>query len=347
MTIKPGSGNLLLAQVEALVNTVNTVGVAGKGIALQFRQAFPDNFKMYERAAKRGEVEPGQMFVTPTGQIQAPHYIVNFPTKRHWREASRIEDIEAGLQDLVRVIGEYDMSSIAVPPLGCGNGGLEWEDVRPLILRYLEPLTSVDVLLYAPSGAPSPDEMPIRTRRPPMTLGRAVLLMLLKQYRDADDFRLTALEVQKLAYFLQVAGQPLRLNYVKAKYGPYAENLNHVLRTLDGHYTSGYGDRSEEPRIKLLRDAAAEARSFLVGHAETLARLERVSELVRDWESPYSLELLATTHWALTHNAGTPTRQEVYDFVSSWTARKANLFKSRQIDRAIDRLVSHKFTEAV
>jgi hypothetical protein len=180
-----------------------------------------------------------------------------------------------------------------------------------------------------------------------MTLGRAVLLMLLKQYRDADDFRLTALEVQKLAYFLQVAGQPLRLNYAKAKYGPYAENLNHVLRTLDGHFTSGFGDRSEEPRIRLLRDTPAEAQSFLVGHPETLARLERVSELVKDWESPYSLELLATTHWALTHGAGEPSRREVYDFVASWTPRKADLFKTKQIDRAIDRLVSHGFAEAI
>ncbi|MFI7543088.1 macro domain-containing protein [Actinoplanes sp. NPDC049599] len=347
MAIKPGSGNLLLAQVDALVNTVNTVGVAGKGIALQFRQAFPNNYKLYERASKRGEVEPGRMFVTSTGQIQPPHYIVNFPTKRHWRGASRIEDIEAGLQDLVRVIGEYGISSIAVPPLGCGNGGLIWEDVRPLILQYMEPLTSVDVVLFAPTGAPAPDEMPIRTRRPSMTLGRATLLMLLKQYRDADEFRLTALEVQKLAYFLQVAGQPLRLNYVKAKYGPYAENLNHVLRTLDGHFTSGFGDRSEEPRIRLLRDAPAEAQSFLVGHPETLARLERVSQLVADWESPYSLELLATTHWALTHSVGKPSRHEIYNFVASWTPRKADLFKTRQIDRAIDRLIACGFVDAV
>lgn len=347
VVVKPGSGNLLLAQVDALVNTVNTVGVAGKGIALQFRQAFPENYRMYERAAKKGEVKPGRMFVTPTGYIQPPYYIINFPTKRHWRNASRIDDIEAGLRDLVRAIGDYNISSIAVPPLGCGNGGLPWDDVRPLILRHLEPLTSVDVLLYAPSGAPSPDEMPIRTRRPPMTLGRAALLMLLQQYRNADDFRLTALEVQKLAYFLQVAGQPLRLNFVKAKYGPYAENLNHVLRAMDGHYTSGFGDRSEEPRIRLLANAAAEAQSFLAGQVETLDRLSRVSGLVKDWETPYSLELLATTHWALTHDAKIPGRPEVHDFVASWTPRKADLFKIRQIDRAIDHLVKHEFAKAI
>jgi hypothetical protein len=179
-----------------------------------------------------------------------------------------------------------------------------------------------------------------------MTLGRAALLMLLKQYRDADDFRLTALEVQKLAYFLQASGEPLRLNYVKAKYGPYAENLNHVLRTLDGHYVSGFGDRSVEPRLRLLDGAADEAREFLAGHAETLTRLLRVSALVEDWESPYSLELLATTHWALTHGGGKPSRDEVYGFVASWTPRKADIFKTKQIDRAIDHLVGHEFAES-
>src|SRR5947209_8293025 len=129
------------------------------------------------------------MFVTPTGLMQPPHFIINFPTKRHWRGVSRLKDIEDGLQDLVRVIVEYGISSIAIPPLGCGNGGLKWEDVQPLILQYLEPLASVEVLLYAPSGAPSPDEMPLRTRRPTMTLGRAALLVLLQQYREADEFR--------------------------------------------------------------------------------------------------------------------------------------------------------------
>lgn len=347
MTIRDESGNLLLAPVDALINTVNTVGVAGKGIALQFRQAFPDNFRSYERAAKRGEVQPGKMFVTSTGLIQPPHYIINFPTKRHWRGGSRIADIEAGLESLVEAIHEYRISSIAVPPLGCGNGGLPWANVRPLIVKYLEALADVEVWLYAPSGAPAAEEMPIRTKKPTMTLGRAALLMLLKQYREADDFRLSALEVQKLAYFLQVAGQPLRLNYLKAKYGPYAENLNHVLREMDGHYTSGYGDRSKEPQIKLVGDASDRALSFLEGHPDTMTHLKRVSELVSGWESPFSLELLATTHWALKNGGPGTTRDDVYQFVASWTPRKADLFKSKQIDRAIDRLVTSGFAEPI
>src|SRR5262249_47166044 len=142
--------------------------------------------------------------------------------------------------DLVRVIREYEIRSIAVPPLGCGNGGLRWADVYPLITKYLGQVDA-DVFVFAPKGAPEADEMPIRTQRPRMTLGRAALLLLIKQYRELDEFRLSGLEVQKLAYFLQESGEPLRLNYVRNRYGPYAENLNHVLIAMEGHYTTGFG----------------------------------------------------------------------------------------------------------
>lgn len=341
--IREVSGNLLLSRAEALVNTVNTVGVAGKGIALQFRQAFPGNFRAYERAAKRGEVAPGKMFVWETGQLEAPYYIINFPTKRHWRGRSRIDDIEAGLTDLVRIIEDRQITSIAVPPLGCGNGGLLWSDVRPLIIERLRAVDA-DVSLFAPIGAPEADQMPVRTPRPAMTLGRAALLMLLEQYREIDRFRLSALEVQKLAYLLQESGEPLKLNYVKAHYGPYAENLNHVLIAMEGHYTTGFGDRSREPHIGLVDGAHIEAADYLAARPATLERLLRVSSLVTDWETPYGLELLATVHWALSHtDPALNDRASVYEFVASWTPRKANLFKPGQIDRAIDRLVACGF----
>jgi O-acetyl-ADP-ribose deacetylase (regulator of RNase III) len=341
--IREQSGNLLSSDAEALVNTVNTVGVAGKGIALQFRQAYPKNFRAYERAAKNGEVVPGKMFVWETGQLETPHYIINFPTKRHWREASKIEDIDVGLVDLARVIREYKIHSIAVPPLGCGNGGLRWDDVRPLIIQRLNEVEA-EVLLYAPTGAPEADQMPIRTQRPAMTLGRAALLLLLKQYQGIDSFRLSALEVQKLAYFLQESGEPLRLNYVRAPYGPYAENLNHVLITMEGHYTIGFGDRSREPHIALVEGADMEAATFIHNHPDTLVRLSRVSSLVQDWETPYGLELLATAHWALAHaGCSVQDRESVYEYVATWTPRKAKLFKQSQIDRAIDRLIECQF----
>ena len=205
--IEETKGNLLEADAEALVNTVNTVGHMGKGIALQFKQAYPENFLAYARALKRGEVQAGRMFVVPTGLVTNPRYIINFPTKRHWRGRSRIEDIDTGLEALVGEIRRLGIRSIAVPPLGCGNGGLDWRDVQPRIQRALADLHGVRVLLFAPRGAPA-----IRTRRPDMTPARALLVKLMEQYLGLA-YRLTLLEVQKLAYFLQEAGEPLRLRY--------------------------------------------------------------------------------------------------------------------------------------
>jgi len=177
-----------------------------------------------------------------------------------------------------------------------------------------------------------------------MTLGRAALILLLRQYRESDWFRLSALEVQKLAYFLQESGQELRLDYVKAPYGPYAENLNHVLITMEGHFTRGYGDRSREPQIRLLDGAVDAADTFLVDHPQTLYRLHRVSDLVAGWETPYGLELLATTHWALTRpEPPLKDQSELYHYVATWTRRKAWLFKPGQIDRAARQLAAQDF----
>lgn len=148
-------GNLLEADVDALVNTVNTVGVMGKGIALQFKNAFPANFKAYEQACKRDAVALGTMFVFDNGQLTRPRWIVNFPTKGHWRSRSRLEDVEAGLEDLRSVITELGITSIAIPPLGCGNGGLDWNIVRPLIEDTLQGLAQAEVYLFAPAGTPA------------------------------------------------------------------------------------------------------------------------------------------------------------------------------------------------
>jgi len=149
------SGNLLHADVEALVNAVNCVGVMGKGLALQFKNRFPANFEAYAKACKAGEVRIGAMFVFATGLHQNPRFLVNFPTKQHWRNSSRIEDIEAGLQSLVGEIRERCIRSIAVPALGCGLGGLEWREVRPRIEAAFASLPEVDVRLYVPGEANS------------------------------------------------------------------------------------------------------------------------------------------------------------------------------------------------
>src|SRR5271155_44267 len=145
-------GNLLNADAEALVNTVNTVGVMGKGIALMFKEAFPENFELYREACKGHGIEIGRVFPTERRDVMGgPKWIINFPTKQHWRAPSRIEWIEQGLTDLRHFIEEYSIRSIALPPLGSGNGGLDWQQVRPLIVGALGSLPDVRIVVYEPT----------------------------------------------------------------------------------------------------------------------------------------------------------------------------------------------------
>jgi O-acetyl-ADP-ribose deacetylase (regulator of RNase III) len=143
-------GDLLESGAEALVNAVNCAGAMGRGIALQFKTRFPENFKCYEAACRRGEARPGKMLVFEPGGLHDPKYIVNFPTKRHWRDSSRIEDIKSGLADLARVVRARSIASMAVPPLGCGLGGLSWSEVKPCIEEALSRLSDVEIHVYEP-----------------------------------------------------------------------------------------------------------------------------------------------------------------------------------------------------
>lgn len=331
-------GNILEAGTEALVNTVNTVGVMGKGIALQFKRAFPDNFQAYRRAYENGELEPGKIFVFETGRLTPPRYVLNFPTKRHWRSKSRMEDIEAGLADLARLVDERQIRSVAIPPLGCGNGGLEWSEVRRRIERALSHLHEADVRLYEPAGAPDPRQMPDRRRRPKMTPARAVLIELMDRYAILGYSR-TLLEVQKLAYFLQVAGQALRLRYERGHYGPFAHNLNKTLQRLEGHLIVGLGDGARpQAQIDLLPGAVKEARKELSAQPEAGERLDRVTRLIEGFETPYSLELLASVHWLAVEERSARTPEEALAHLRAWTRRKAELFSAHHVRTAWDRL---------
>ena len=199
--ITDAHGNLLDDPADALVNTVNTVGIMGKGIALQFKRRFPAMFKDYERAAKKGELHLGSMHVWPTGRLEAPHYIINFPTKGHWRARSKLPDIEAGLEDLRSVLLELKVKSVAVPPLGCGHGGLRWTQVEPLIKEALADLPGVDIRVYPPEGPPAAADMVDNTARPRLTHGKATLLVLLDRYL-AHAVEVTQIKIQKLLYCL-------------------------------------------------------------------------------------------------------------------------------------------------
>lgn len=334
------SGDILKDDSEAIVNTVNCVGIMGRGIALQFKNAWPENFKAYEAACLREEVQPGRMFVFETGHLTNPRYIINFPTKRHWRGKSRIQDIESGLTALVAEIQKRGITSVAIPPLGSGLGGLEWDDVRPRIEAALAGLPDVHVRIFEPKGAPQADSMQHQREVPKMTPGRAALIELMSRYiRGLLDPSVTLLEVHKLMYFMQAAGEPLRLNYVKGQYGPYGENLRHVLKKIEGHMVAGYADGGDAPDkpLTLVPGAEDEAAQFLSAHDDTRARLAQVGALVEGFESPYGLELLATVHWVVTQGGSGLDVADVVNHIHNWNERKRQ-FTPRQIAITLDTL---------
>jgi O-acetyl-ADP-ribose deacetylase (regulator of RNase III) len=331
-------GNLLEEKTEALVNTVNCVGVMGKGIALQFKQAFPDVFKQYKKACDAGAVQPGQMFTVHTGALLNPRYIINFPTKRHWKGGSRLEDIQSGLVALVAEVEDLGIQSIAIPPLGCGNGGLDWAVVKPLIIEAFASLPDVQVCLFEPAGAPPVDEIKVATAKPNMTRARALCIELMDRY-GLPGYRLSRIEIQKLAYFLQVAGEPLKLDYVKHHQGPYAHALNHVLKNIEGHYIRGYGDGTQSSAIHVLDEGRRSAQAMLEQDAEAQQHLELVSRLIEGFETPYGMEMLATIHWVATQDDRAAIDAEVaIAAVHAWSDRKRELFKPNHLRKAWQRL---------
>lgn len=340
------TGDILAERADALVNTVNCVGVMGRGIALQFKRSFPENFKAYAVRCKRKEIQPGRMFVFETGEMISPRYIINFPTKRHWRGKSRIEDIESGLESLVKEIQSRGIQSIAIPPLGSGLGGLDWAEVRARIQSALEGLDNVQVVIFEPGGGPA-DGRDNRSRDvPKMTAGRAVLVKLMERYLHGllDPF-VTLLETHKLMYFMQAAGEPLNLEFDEAFYGPYANNLRHVLNAIEGHMISGYIDGGDEPgkRLELVPGAIEDAEAFLEKYPETNARFGKVANLVEGFESGFGLELLSTVHWIATKESAR-TMDDIEKRVYAWGEGKKK-FSRRQIGIAVDVLANKGWIE--
>lgn len=346
--IREAHGNLLEADVEALVNTVNTVGIMGKGIALQFKRAFPDNFKAYESACKRGELQLGRMFVHETGALDNPKYIVNFPTKKHWKSQSRLADVKSGLAALRSTIEELGIRSIAIPPLGCGNGGLDWEEVHPLIRESLDDLSDVQIFIYPPVGPPAAADMPVRTKRPRMTRTRAALLLAFERYVQrsvatglSDTDEMSIVEAQKAAYFLQVAGWTIKFEFTPSHYGPYAQTVDQFISHAEGHFIYGYGDGSSGSKATLTLDKSAlsAAHELLDHDIEFQAVLDRFTRIVDGFEFPYGVELLSTVHYVVDSKPTPPTVDEIVSEIQSWSERKGRIFKREQASLAYDHLV--------
>jgi len=334
--------DLLKSDAEALVNTVNTVGVMGKGIALQFREHFNENFKIYQKACKEGTIKIGKNLLTLTGQLTGPKYIINFPTKIDWRQNTKLEYILLGLDDLVRIIKEKNIRSIAIPPLGCGNGGLDWAIVKPIMEEKLALLSdSVRIEVYVP-GNHSYTRTTLKEKTPPLTKARALVLTLADRY-NILGFDLSHLEIQKLAYFLQEFGQTdLNLKYAKGAYGPYATNLKHLLAYLEGYYFKGqirFQDMKPTDGLLLVSERLDEVNRFLDENlsGEEKYRLEKVSSFIEGFESPLGLELLATVYWAR-KELKSLSRDDIVQYIHQWSPRKKDLMPVHQIDIALQRI---------
>lgn len=346
--IVEASGDLLDADTEAVVNTVNCVGVMGKGIALQFKRRYPTVFTVYAKACKAGEVRTGKMLPVRTGEIVGPDWVINFPTKRDWRAPSRLEWIKEGLVDLRRVVSKLDIKSIAIPPLGAGNGGLDWSQVEPLIRSAFADEPSVEVHLYTPSHGRR--SVAAASRKPRITATRALLLGLMDQYvtaRAAADplagKGTSHLEVQKLLYFANNVRPIARMKFAQNKYGPYSDQVRHMLKDLEGGFTAGYGDGDD--RVLDLRPivVTAAGRQELLDYVEradsavVTKTVDRVLEIIAGFEGAYGVELLATTHWVATHEGAT-TVDTATAAVRRWSERKGRIFTQSHVASALEHL---------
>ncbi len=324
--------NILETHAEALVNTVNLQGVMGKGIALAFKKQFPKNFKLYKAAAEAGELAMGKMFVTETDEL-TPHYIINFPTKDHWRYPSKLSYIETGLQDLVQVIRAKKIRSIVVPPLGCGNGKLRWSDVRPLIEQYLSPLQAECTITVLEPGFEAAREEP--HQKAELTPARAMLVYVLHRYRVLG-YDINLLVAQKTAYFLQRFGENLRLKFEKGPYGPFAANLTKVLEVLNGSFISYDAGRTKpDTEIHIIEENLSDVEEYVATRLslEQRERMQQVLEFIEGFESPYGLELLATVDYARRQQPDY-SLSDVQEHIANWTERKREIMKPAHIQIA-------------
>ena len=341
--IRYANGNLLNAQTDALVNTVNTVGIMGKGIALQFKNAFPNNFKIYQQACKDGLFNIGQLLYVKEDTLERSVWIINFPTKKHWKGKSRYEYIEAGLKELTRTIYDYPIRSLALPPLGCGHGGLDWDKVKPMIEAHLTNL-NLEIVVFEPNELIKRQlqgEMGKKTAE--LTPARAMLLYLMFQYESKGEPS-SLFVANKLAYLLQRKGENLRLKFEPHHYGPYSVQLNHVLQYLNGTYLKGLEQNVAGPfePLELNYDKLGEVKEYAKKNlnADQRRRLEEVIDLIRGFESTFALELLTTVDFVKSENLDMSLDQ-VLKKITDWSRRKTMLFKPQYVQIANDRLSTH------
>ncbi len=352
--IKFTQGNLLEADVEAVVNTVNTVGVMGKGIALMFKERFPRNFDAYARACDEGKVRIGEMYVTANEEFFGPRWIINFPTKTHWRAQTKIEWVRHGLEHLVQTIVEKNIQSIAIPPLGCGNGGLHWSVVGPLIASALKDVESVNAIIYEPT--PRYQDVSKHAGVENLTPARALVAEMVRRY-CLLGIDCSILEVQKLGWFIERGVRrfnvtdPLNFKFQANKFGPYSHKLTKLLDSIDGSYLRCEKRLADADTFDLIWFNEAkhdQVQSYLnSGEGREFSHvLEWAASTIDGFESPLGMELIATIDWMLQNDKIEPTINGVMEGLKRWPGgekagqRKLKIFDHRLVAIALKKLES-------
>ncbi len=341
------TGNLFESEAEAIVNTVNTVGVMGKGIALQFKNAFPNNFKVYQKACKNNELKVGQLLITQEETLlNGRKIIINFPTKTDWRLPSEYKYIEDGLMELAAAINKNNIKSIAIPPLGAGNGGLEWIKVKQLIEQYLSDI-DCDIQIYEPTNSIKES---LKKERVKLTPARAMLLSVLFDLVRNGEFA-SEFAAEKIAYFLQRFGaqNTFKLEFKPYFYGPYSGKVKHVLYYLNGSYITGYNSKDKRPfeELGIIIEAEKDVENYL-GQAQNIVYKEitdKTKNFLKGFYSQFGLELLSSIDY-LINQKNDDSIEGITKELNAWSNRKKTLFANPKfVEIAINNLKIHLFQE--
>jgi len=341
--IKYITGNILDSNAQALVNTVNTVGVMGKGIALQFKKAYPNNFKAYKQASQKGEIAVGKMFISRDSNVSSGEkMIINFPTKTDWRKPSEYKYIEDGLDNLIRVIETKQIKSIAIPPLGAGNGGLKWERVKNIIERKLSHL-NIEVFVYEPTAQIKEH---LKKERAKLTDARALLLYVLYDLVRHGEY-VSEFSSEKVCYFLQKFGAKkyFKLVYEPNFYGPYSGKVRFVLNAINGSYVMGYSDMDKKPfePLTLVADAYDTVNSHIEGNQELLDIAKKTMKFLQGFYSDFALELLSSIDYIVMKQKSYE-KQMVSQKLEEWSDRKRSMFSNpKYIDISLRHLQKATF----
>jgi O-acetyl-ADP-ribose deacetylase (regulator of RNase III) len=353
MTVSSATvGDLFASRAQTLVNTVNCVGVMGKGVALGFKQRFPGMYRDYVERCRRHEVRLGRPYLYK--EVIAP-WILNFPTKDHWRAVSRLSDIADGLEYLTKHYKAWGITSLAVPPLGCGNGQLDWNVIGPTLYRYLDQL-DIPVEMYAPNDTPPKqltagflsrgsdsdigDARSVGTRLPPEAI--ALVGVVSRIARERHHWPVGRTTFQKIAYFLTESGVPTGLRYQRGSYGPFSPEIKRLIGSLMNH------NIVVEQRLGRMFEITpgptyADARALYLDKLRTWApTIEQVADLFLRMPGTHEAELAATVHFTAKDLRQTtqkrPTESEVLDAVKRWKVRRRPPLEERDVADTIRNL---------